>query len=154
MGKVWTDEEKDLIRKYKGARSNKQIAKMLGCTVHQLTYAMRKFNIKRTWYEYISLYEKWGGNRKGGRFFGGRPQNSAAKKPVHFRGLDYPRDPMFKRPFTNKEDAFIEASMSRMSPEEIAARLKRPVTEIQAYISLIAGLNKMKEKKRSVYEIS
>jgi hypothetical protein len=24
MGKVWTDEEKDLIRKYKGTRSNKQ----------------------------------------------------------------------------------------------------------------------------------
>ena len=47
MGKVWTDEEKDLIRKYKGTRSNKQLAKMLGCTEHQLTYAMRKFNIKR-----------------------------------------------------------------------------------------------------------
>jgi hypothetical protein len=35
MGKVWTEEEKDLIRKYKVTRSNKQIAKMLGCTEHQ-----------------------------------------------------------------------------------------------------------------------
>jgi hypothetical protein len=104
MGKVWTDEEKDLIRKYKGTRSNKQLAKMLGCTEHQLTYAMRKFNIKRTWYEYTSLWEKWGGNRKGMRSFGGRPQSSAAKKPVHFRGLDYPKNPVFKRPFSNEED--------------------------------------------------
>ena len=152
MGKVWTDDEKDLIRKYKGTRSNKQLAKMLGCSVHQLIYAMRKFNIKRTWYEYISLYEKWGGNRKGVRSFDGRPQNSAAKKPVHFRGLDYPKNPVFKRPFSNEEDRFIESSMSRMSPEEIAARLKRPVKDVEAYISLIAGLNKLKEKQRSSHE--
>jgi len=152
MGKVWTEEEKDLIRKYKVTRSNKQIAKMLGCTEHQLTYAMRKFNIKRTWYEYASLWEKWGGNRKGVRSFDGRPQNSAAKKPVHFRGLDYPKNPVFKRPFSNEEDRFIESSMSRMSPEEIATRLKRPVAEVEAYISLIAGLNKLKEKQRSSHE--
>ena len=48
MRKVWTDDEKALIRKYKATKSNKQLAKMLGCSEHQLTYAMRKFNIKRT----------------------------------------------------------------------------------------------------------
>ena len=153
MRKIWTDDEKALIRKYKATKSNKQLAKMLGCTEHQLTYAMRKFNIKRTWYEYTSLWEKWSGNKKGGKSFAYRPRNSTARKPAHFRGLDYPKDPMFKRPFSNEEDGFIEASMSHMSPEEIAARLKRPVTEVQAYISLIGGLKKLKEKKRSSHEI-
>jgi len=153
MRKIWTDDEKALIRKYKATKSNKQLAKMLGCTEHQLTYAMRKFNIKRTWYEYTSLWEKWSGNRKGGKSFDDRPENAAARKPVHFRGLDYPKNPIFKRPFSNEEDRFIEASMSHMSPEEIAARLKRPVTEVQAYISLIGGLKKLKEKKRSSHEI-
>jgi len=153
MGKVWTDDEKTLIRKYKGTRSNKQLAKMLGCTEHQLTYAMRKFNIKRTRQECTTLSEKWSGKIKGGKSFDDRPQIPMARNPTYYRGLDYPQNPIFKRPFTNEEDAFIESSMSHMSPEEIATRLKRPVTEVEAYISLIDGLKKLKEKKRSSHEI-
>ena len=69
MRKVWTDYEKALIRKYKATKSNKQLAKMLGCSEHQLTYAMRKFNIKRTREECSTLCEKWSGNRKPGKSF-------------------------------------------------------------------------------------
>ena len=146
MRKVWTDKEKELILKYKGTRSNKQLAKMLGCSKHQLTYAMRKFNIKRTREEYTALCEKWSGNRKPGKSLDDRPQIPMARNPTYYRGLDYPQNPIFKRPFSNEEDRFIESSMSHMPPEEIAARLKRPVEEVEAYISLIGGLKKLKGK--------
>jgi hypothetical protein len=58
MGKKWTEEELEIIRKNKGKMGNPQLAKLIGCKDHQVIYAMRKYNIKRTKKEVDAIWEE------------------------------------------------------------------------------------------------
>jgi hypothetical protein len=57
MGKIWTKQEIDFIRKYKTQMTNKQLAERLGCSESQLSYAIKKFRLTRTQKEYYDLME-------------------------------------------------------------------------------------------------
>ncbi len=57
MGKIWTDEEIDFIKKYKTQMTNKQLAERLSCSKSQLSYAIKKFRLTRTSKEYNDLME-------------------------------------------------------------------------------------------------
>ena len=57
MGKIWTKEEIDFIKKHKTRMANKQLAKRLGCSDSQLAYAIKKYRLQRTAREYNELME-------------------------------------------------------------------------------------------------
>lgn len=57
MGKIWTKEEIDFIKKYKTQMTNKQLAERLSCSESQLSHAIKKYRLTRTSKEYNDLME-------------------------------------------------------------------------------------------------
>ena len=55
----WTEEQLNILRKYKGHKINLELARMIGCTKYQVIHAMKKHGIKRTRSEVYALRDKW-----------------------------------------------------------------------------------------------
>ena len=63
MAKEWAQEEIDFIRKHKTQMTNKQLAERLGCSEYQLSYAIKKFRLKRTNKEQYDLIDNITGRK-------------------------------------------------------------------------------------------
>ena len=63
MGKKWNKEEINFINKYKTKMTNKQLAKRLGCSESQLSYAIKKYRLQRTNKEYYDLIDNITGRK-------------------------------------------------------------------------------------------
>jgi len=57
------------------------------------------------------------------------------------------KNPIFDPPITNKESSFVKRNMYKISPKEIAAKLRRPVKAVEDYISLVQDLRRAEEKR-------
>lgn len=58
MRKTWTDEEITFIREHKTSMTNGQLARKFGCSESQLSYAIKKFRLKRSFKEINMLTDK------------------------------------------------------------------------------------------------
>lgn len=63
MGKEWIKEEIDFINKYKTKMTNPQLAERLDCSESQLTYAIKKYRLKRTNKEQYDLIDNITGRK-------------------------------------------------------------------------------------------
>jgi DNA-binding Lrp family transcriptional regulator len=58
MPKTWTDQEITFIREHKAQMTNKQLSEKLGCSGTQLSYAIKKYRLKRSFKEINMLTDK------------------------------------------------------------------------------------------------